>query len=223
MTDAELKWLQSFPDLAPERVLEQFLPLLGAAWETKKKSFSASSLEDEITRTLYQWMQFKIRGSSTLKWGLRCQPEIIEEGINGIGRVIGRCDLVINVTSVEYIYECKRLWPEGKRERFENSAKLYVTSGLFRFLEPSKKQNTHEPQYPSWLGFAGMLGYVMNGQCSNAYVSVHAAITAYASPKGIFYPYSPTCPSENSHHFLSKHLVSNKQVNLHHLLLAVPL
>ncbi|MGB3211308.1 MAG: hypothetical protein WBB19_11435 [Desulforhopalus sp.] len=203
--------------------MEQFLPLLGTAWEEKKRVFTAASGEDDITRTLFKWMQTTIRGSATINWGLRCQPEIIEEGINGIGRVLGRCDLIINVANAEYIYECKRLWPEGKQARFTKSARLYVTEGLFRFLHPSKKQITSESQYASWLGFAGMLGYVMNGQSLDALVSVQAAITAHAPAKKLCSPCEPACPSKNAYHFLSTHLdIMAKPVNLHHLLLAMP-
>lgn len=222
MTDAERKWLEVFPNLAPEKVMEQFFPLLGAAWEAKKKVFTAASWEDAITRTLFQWMRKTMRGSSTIHWGLHCQPEIIEEGVNGIGRVIGRCDLIITVSNVEYIYECKRLWPEGKKGAFTKSAQLYATQGLSRFLQASKKQIASKPQYPSWLGVAGMLGYVMNGIISDAHNEVKGAINLHASPKSVSDPHKPACPAAGARRFLTVHsdCIGNT-VQIHHVLLPV--
>lgn len=222
MTDAEREWLNSFPKLAPEYVMEQFIPLLGAAWETKKSLFKEEDLEDTITRTLAAWIKNKIRGQSTIAWGVSSQPEILEEGIDGIGRIIGRCDFTISVATVEYIYECKRLWPEGPNELFTESARLYVVNGLRRFLQPSKKQMGSEPQYPSWLKFAGMIGYIMGGRDAEALTAVQSAINKHEPAQLMESPCVAICPAEKAHHFYSTHTnCAQKSVHAHHILLPV--
>lgn len=220
MTEGERKWLSFFPKLAPDLVMEQFLPLLGAAWEAKKSLFKNEDFEDTITRTLVAWIKNRIRGNSTIAWGVNSQPEILEEGVDGIGRIIGRCDLTISVASVEYIYECKRLWPEGQSELFTESARLYITTGLYRFLYPSDKQLTSEPQYPSWLKFAGMIGYIMDGREAEAFAAIQFAIDKHEPAQCLESSCLPTCPAEGARHFYSTHRsCAQKAVHAHHILL----
>lgn len=222
MTEAEREWLNSFPKLDPNLVMEQFLPLLGAAWEAKKSFFKNEDFEDTITRTLAVWVKRKIRGNAAIAWGVNSQPEILEEGVDGIGRIIGRCDLTINVATIEYVYECKRLWPEGRSELFTQSARLYVTNGLSRFLHPSEKQLTPEPQYPSWLRFAGMIGYVISGRETEAFTAIQCAIHKHEPAKQFESPCLPACPAEEARHFCSIHTsCTYKIVHVHHILLPI--
>jgi len=221
MTNAERKWLKVFPNLAPEKIMEQFIPLLGAAWKERKHSFSKNDLEDSITRTLYIHIQKAIREKNTA-WGLHYQPEVLEEGVNGVGRIIGRCDLTISAANYSYIYECKRLWTEGNNALFTKSARLYVTEGLCRFLQPSKKQQIPEPQYSSWLKFAGMLGYVMDGTTVKAFEAIKNALGKYAPAQRLESPCLPTCPTGEAYRFCSTHInCVQKIVHAHHILLSV--
>ena len=223
MTEAKRKWLSAFPNLSPKHVIRQFLPLLGAAWEAQKHLFNENDLEDSITKLLIAWMVKSIRGNPYIAWGIRSQPEILEIGKDGRPKVIGRCDLTIEVTTVQYIYECKRLWPEGKMGKFTDSARLYVTKGLHRFLYPSDKQHDTVPQYPSWLNFAGMLAYVMNGKTSAALTCVQKAICSHTLKPNIEPQTISNFPTDDAYQFLSAHLSCEKNtVHVHHVLLAVP-
>jgi hypothetical protein len=227
MMEAERLWLKDFPHLSSDKVLRQFLPLLAAAWEAKKATFTANFWEDDITNALIAWMKKAIRAGKLFKgiaWGVYPQIDIFDDGSEGTNKVIGRCDLVLILAqNREYIYECKRLWPDGKKEKFTNSARLYVDKGLTRFLQPSEKQGNFTPQYSSWLGFAGMLGYVMNGNVPEALDAVCAAIKVYAPAQTIQSPCEPPCPSQNACHFLSTHQnCSGRYISMHHVLLSLP-
>lgn len=227
MMEAERLWLKDFPHLSSEKVLEQFLPLLGAAWEAQKRTFTADSWEDDITYSLSNWMKKAIRAGKPFKgiaWGVYSQIDIFDEGSENTNKVIGRCDLVLILAqNREYIYECKRLWPEGKKEGFTKSARFYVNQGLHRFLYPSEKQARLEPQYSSWLGFAGMLGYVMNGNVPEALSSLCESMRSYVSLGIIQSPCDPPCPSQDACHFLSTHQsCSGNTLFVHHVLLSLP-
>lgn len=228
MMEEEREWLKDFPYLAPDKVVAQFFLLLGAAWEAKKGEFTADCWEDDITNELIDWMKKAIRADRPIKgirWGgVYPQIDLFDEARDGKNKVIGRCDLTIVLAkNREYHYECKRLWAVGKKETFTKSARLYVNEGLYRFLRPSEKQIDCEAQYPSWLGFAGMLGYVMNGNVPKALDFVHTAISEHAPAQTLESPCEPPCPAEGAHHFLSLHLdCSGRKLNVHHLLLAVP-
>ncbi len=219
MNSAEREWLKFFPKLSPQNVLEKFIPLLGEAWEEQKASCKEGDFEDVITRRLCIYLQKETR-KRNMDWGVLSQPEVITSDQNGEGKIIGRCDLSISVACRTYIYECKRLWTEGVNPTFTRSARLYVTQGLRRFLQPSSNQSSVEPQYPSWFGFAGMIGYVMTGQTAEAVSSIQHAINQHEHMHSQEMHCDPNCLVTDSQHFRTDHTdCCNKSVSVYHLLL----
>ena len=215
-----------FDDLpqSPDRVMEEFLPLLGSAWEAKKALFSASDLEDHITNTLVVELIQRIRQVENISWSVRPQALILAENANGVGETIGRCDLIIDLGgNREYIQECKRLWPESKKQTFNKSARLYVQQGLLRFLQPSKKHPTTHPQYDAWLEFAGMIGYVMDGRIPEACIAVRESVANHAPAQEMTESCPAPCSAEGSLQFHSTHQdCTGKTIKAQHLFLGLP-
>lgn len=218
------QWLARFPKLSPARVMGEFLPLLGEAWEARKTLFSDSHYEDFITTTLVTDIIQRVRTARIESWSIRSQALVLAVDRNGVGEVIGRCDLIIDLGgNREYIHECKRLWPEGKSRTFTESARLYVQKGLLRFLQPSEKHPTPHPQYDTWQGFAGMIAYVMDGRTSEACVAIRKSVVEHAPTQEITDSCFALCPAEGSLQFRSTHQdCTGKTVQAHHLLLGLP-
>lgn len=221
--EAARQWLKRFPKLSPDRVMEEFLPLLGEAWETKKALFTATHLEDFITNTLVVDIIRRVRLAKKISWSIRPQAPILTEHSDGTGETIGRCDLIIDLGgNREYIQECKRLWPEGKGRSFTTSARLYVQQGLLRFLQPSKEHPTPHAQYDTWQSFAGMIGYVMDGRIPEACHAVQGAVAIYARQAEITASHSEPCPAKGSLLFRSiHHNCMGKTVQAQHLFLGL--
>jgi hypothetical protein len=225
MTQAEIarRWLERFPNTSPDKVMEQFLPMLGRAWEANKAQFTAQHLEDEITNGLVADLIRQVHRQDGIAWSVRPQSPIL---INreGSGQIIGRCDLIIDLGgNREYIHECKRLWPENKRLTFTKSARLYVQDGLKRFLQPSAKHPTPHAQYDTWQSFAGMIGYVMDGRVLEACAAVRNAAEKYASPQEMTSPCSSIGPAKDALHFRSVHKdCVGKTIHARHLLFGLP-
>lgn len=217
------QWIGRFPRLSPNEVMEGFLPLLGAAWEAKKILFAASTLEDAITGTLVVDLIQRVRQAGNISWSIRSQVPVLIERDDGTGKTIGRCDIIIDIGgNRELIHECKRLWPESKSCTFTKSARLYVQEGLFRFLQPSKEHPTPHAQYDTWQGFAGMIGYVMDGRTPEACEAVRTSVTTLASPQTVSNTCPAPCPTEGSLHFYSTHQdCAGKSIHAHHLFLGL--
>lgn len=223
MNDTEREWLQQYKHFAPEKILSEFLPLLGEAWETKKAIFTSEDDEIKVTKALCAFITRKTRHPSmSTAWGIHYEAPQLEELENGAGHVIGRCDLTISVASQVYICECKCI-KQSVSSLFTDSARLYVQQGVLRFLQPSNSQTTIEPQYSTWLGFAGMIGYVMSGAVAGARDALITALTKHAPPLSISRPHPPTCPAQDAEHFLTVHKNNVQQcVNMHHVVLSLP-
>lgn len=221
--EAARQWLKRFPKLSPARVMEEFLPLLGEVWETQKVRFTAAHLEDTITNTLVVDIIQRVRQTKNISWSVRPQAPILAARDDGIGKTIGRCDLVIDLGgNREYIQECKRLWPEGKKRSFATSARLYVQQGLLRFLQPSKEHPTPHAQYDTWQSFAGMIGYVMDGRTLEACSAVRGAVVTHAPPSEITDFCSAPGPGKGSLLFRSIHQdCTGKTVQAQHLFLGL--
>lgn len=130
--------------------------------------------------------------------------------------------MIVLTGNREYIQECKRLWPEGKSQTFTTSARLYVQQGLLRFLQPSEKHPTPHAQYDAWQGFAGMIGYVMDGRTPEGCEAVQKAVAAHAPAQEMADPCPAPCPAEGSLHFRSSHQdCTGKAVHAHHLFLGL--
>lgn len=222
MNEIERKWLELYKSFAPEKILDEFLPILGKAWDEKKTFFTEKSSEDSITRTICDIVQRKIRADCK-RWSCYPQVEIIEEDTTGLGRTKGRCDLIVMLPACrEYIFECKLLKSRGSSFHMTASARLYVKQGMLRFLKPSATQKTAEPQYPTWLGFAGMIGYVMNGTVACACDALIVAIKKHAPPISLSSPYPSYRPSQNVEHFHTEHKNCVQQaVIMHHIVLGL--
>lgn len=223
-TEAAQQWLRRFPKLSPDNAMAEFLPLLGEAWEAKKKLFTASHLEDFITNTLVVDIARRVRQAGNISWSIRPQSLILVERSDGTGEVIGRCDIIIELGgNREYIHECKRLWPEGQSRTFTNSARLYVQKGLLRFLHPSEDHPTEHAQYDAWQGFAGMIGYVMDGRISQACEAVRLAVATHAPTQTLSSSCPSSCPAEGSLIFQSTHHdCVGKAIQAQHLFLGLP-
>lgn len=89
MTTAEIArhWLKLFPKLSPNRVMAEFLPILGEAWEAKKMLFAASDMEDSITNTLaadiMQRVRQRVQQGKHISWGVYSQVAILAENDDG--------------------------------------------------------------------------------------------------------------------------------------------
>lgn len=85
------------------------------------------------------------------------------------GEVLGKIDLKFSMGYEEKVYfsfECKRLrvhFPSG----FDTLASKYVTEGMYRYFNG---------QYAQGLDKGGMLGYVMDGDVTNAIEDVRKSI-----------------------------------------------
>lgn len=223
MNDTERGWLQQYKHFAPEKILSEFLPLLEEAWETKKAIFTSEDNEIKITKALCAFITRKTRHPSmSTAWGIHYEAQQLEELNSGAGHVIGRCDLTISVASRVYICECKCI-KQSVNSLFTDSARLYVQRGVQRFLQPSNSQTIIEPQYSTWLGFAGMIGYVMSGGAAGARDALISALTKHAPPLSISRPCPPACPAQDAEYFLTVHENNVQQcVNMHHIVLSLP-
>lgn len=221
MTPEQL-WINDFPDLFPEKITEDFIHLLGEVWNKNQNSFHESWKEDEISRTIIAKISLALRARN-IRWGISCQSEIIEIDKTGKGTIVGRCDLTLNVLGAEYIYECKRLNTRKTDGRLSTLATEYIKEGLSRFLNPApNSHNPLKPQYPSWQGYAGMLGYIMDGDTQKAHEKICKRINELTTVDKLQDPYSPSCPALESHRFLSEHYdISGKKVTIHHILLPI--
>lgn len=220
MNSTEQEWLKLYPHFAPDRVLADFIPLLGEAWEQKKGSFKQDSREDVITTTLCGWIIQNIRDKYSA-WGVASQPEIIKD-TDGLGELIGRCDITITVAAQQYIFECKRMIFNSDSQSYSAYAYKYVTLGMHRFLKPSSKHKSDAPQYPSWCGMSGMVAYVLEGTVQEAVASLHSAIASHASPKSIDATCQPKCPSNGAQHFLTVHTTCVQETtSMHHVVLGL--
>jgi hypothetical protein len=220
MNPTEQEWLRLYPNFAPDRIIADFIPLLGEAWEQKKGLFKQSSREDTITRTLCGWIIHHIRNRYNA-WGVETQPELLEDK-DGLDELIGRCDMTITIAAQKYIFECKRMIFNSDSQSYSMYAYRYVTLGMHRFLKPSNKQSGGTPQYPSWCGLAGMVAYVLEGTVQDAVACIHNAIDTHASPEIFEAESQPVCPSNGAQHFLTAHITcAQTPVNMHHIVLGV--
>ena len=220
MNPTEQEWLKLYPHFAPDKILADFIPLLGAAWEQKKCLFKQGSREDVITKTLCGWIIQNIRDKYSA-WGVASQPEIIEN-TDGLGELVGRCDITITVAAQQYIFECKRMIFDSDSQLYSTYAYRYVTLGMHRFLNPSGKQRSDAPQYPSWCGVSGMVAYVLEGTVQEAVASICSAIGSYAPTKSIEAACPPRCPSSGAQHFLTSHITcAQESTDMHHVILGL--
>lgn len=220
MNPTEQEWLELYPHFAPDRIIADFIPLLGEAWEQKKGLFKQDSREDTITRALCRWIIQNIR-SRYSAWGVESQPELLEDK-DGLGELIGRCDMTITIAAQKYIFECKRMIFNSDSHSYSIYAYRYVTLGMYRFLKPSDKQSGNTPQYPSWCSLAGMVAYVLEGTVQEAVTGIQDAINAHALPKTFEAASLPICPSGGAQHFLTAHVTcAQDPVNMHHIALGL--
>jgi hypothetical protein len=220
MNPTEQEWLKLYPHFSPDRVLADFIPLLGKAWDQKKRSFKQDSREDKITRALCGWIIQQLRNRYSA-WGVESQPELLED-TDGSGELIGRCDMTITIAAQKYIFECKRMIFNSDSQSYSIYAYRYVTLGMNRFLNTSGKQRNDTPQYPSWCGLSGMIAYVLEGTVHEAVTTIHSAIGSHAPPKSIEVTCLPRCPSNGAQHFLTSHITcAQESTNMHHVILGL--
>ncbi len=145
----------------PQKEVKQAIKLILQSWKSFK---TEENLEDKITNKFYAHLiENKNRSKYFFTIVLRA-AEIDEQG-----EEIGEIDIKAIYRNREKIYfsfECKRLrvhFPSG----FGTLAGKYVTKGMFRYFNR---------QYARDLDKGGMLGYVMDGNISEAINDVKAAI-----------------------------------------------
>ena len=137
------------------------IELILASWE----SFQApSDYEDIITDKFCAHL--RNNKDRSIHW-FRIECRSAE--INDLGEEIGEIDLKFSQGPDEKVYlsfECKRLrfkFPSG----FQTLAGKYVTEGMFRYFNG---------QYATDLDKGGMIGYVMDGNVSEAIQDVRQAV-----------------------------------------------
>lgn len=194
--------------LRVKSINEEFLGLLGVAWDTRKDSFRGENKEDFITRDLVGWMKKHLKATHE-RWGIHSQAEVIKTNESDDSELAGRTDITISIGSRDIIYECKRLnvRTDGSRKTL---ATEYVTQGVNRFLTC---------QYAEDERVGGMLGYVMDGELSHAHKEIRSKIDQKACPKQTIDPDHPL-PYHSFARFRTEHeRFQSLPITLHHILI----
>ena len=153
-------WIDLIDSLVPD-----ILKLVISAWE-QMPTPGADALEDPTTEELSRWLR---RNRDINLLPLQVHVQMVELGACA-GDEQGRMDIVflplIAREDVYFCLECKRLnvqYDKGVR----SYASEYVTYGMLRFI--------HE-KYSARLRNGGMLGYVLDGNVSQAILKVSGII-----------------------------------------------
>jgi len=145
----------------PLEEITKVIKLILKSWKSFKISLR---LEDKITNKFYVHL---INNKDRSKHFFTIVPRPAE--IDEQGEEIGEIDLKAiykNQEKTYFSFECKRLrvnFPSG----FDSLAGKYVVEGMYRYFNG---------QYARDLDKGGMLGYVMDGDCSKAVKDVQKAI-----------------------------------------------
>lgn len=154
------KWVGLIDDMVPD-----ILELVITTWE-EMPPLESDALEDPTTEELCRCLR-QNRNSANLPFRIDIQQVELDPTA---GQGQGRMDIVFSpMVPSEDIYfclECKRLnvITNGKVRAYSNE---YVTQGMLRFIRG---------QYASKVRHGGMLGYVLDGNVSQAIANVRRAI-----------------------------------------------
>jgi len=160
---ASTEWADLIDPMVPD-----ILRLVVATWEAMP-SPGADDKEDDITITLCRALR-QNRDARRLMFQIHTQLVELEPAI---GEELGRQDIVfVPPIAREDIYFCmesKRLnvVKDGKRRAY---ASEYVTHGMLRFVTG---------QYSKAVRHGGMIGYVLDGNVSEAMTNVEANIQTH--------------------------------------------
>jgi hypothetical protein len=158
-------WLDSFsPGLIP-----QIIELVLTSWDAFEKP-GRNEKEVPITRRFRSFL--KRRKNALRELPVRIDRESVEDDPDS-GEERGRIDIRFTEgyscrEEVYFAFECKRL-NVPTRTGCRSLAREYVVQGMMRFVTA---------QYAAGLEHGGMIGYVLDGNVSNALVAVDRSITS---------------------------------------------
>ena len=199
-------WIDLIDSLVPA-----ILKLIMSTWE-QMPAPDANALEDPTTEELSRWLR---RNRTTNELPFQVHTQVVELGTCA-AEDQGRMDIVflplIPREDIYFCLECKRLSVRYDK-RVRSYASEYVTFGMLRFVQG---------KYSNQVRNAGILGYVLDGNVSQAIESVSNLIKKKYQELGMkspgemkpssIYPKEPQI-KETRH---SRH--SNPQILLiHHL------
>jgi len=202
-------------DLFPEELIPEILELVITSWETFEKP-ARFDHEVTISKAFKEW----IRAQKNLREDLPFQIFRELPISNTQTEEDGRIDIFFAYmgTSREDIYfafECKRLripYPSGL---VTNSSDYVGNQGMMCFVTGKYSRNVAN---------AGMIGYVMDGKANLAITSVRGLINKkrdalrLAGNTGL--DFSSIIPNRQNARETT-HILSDKQLKIHHLFLAV--
>lgn len=204
-------WLEKFLD-----VNDRIVNAIGKVWPDCCSVLEESPSEDKVTDTLALKLQHHpdVRGS----WLLVPQYKLLAASFKGDVVTKGKIDFVVFIDKNQdnYIaYECKRLnvtFPSG----FQTLSDKYISQGLMRYVSA---------QYAQDLPCGVMIGYVFDGDIPAAVTSIKKNVKS-ATTKLCCLGTPPTTDLPKISivtRFLTKHLRSGGEIEVHHLLLAMPI
>ena len=194
----------------------RFLRRVIAVWPECVAMLPHQPVEDAITINLVNILSKDPQARRLFYW-LEFQYEPF--GFTPVGTAFsrGKIDmaLFLDRDRERYLaYECKRLnvVHNGRRSSL---ATLYVTEGLIRFVTE---------QYAENLSVGCMLGYVLDGNVSEAQRRIHVAIDDRQSDIGLIAGPSPDQSIGSVKRFLSRHRrsVTGQEIEIRHALLPFP-
>jgi len=198
----------SWAALFPNDLVPKIIDLVLECWNTFHKP-SADELEVPITRRFCVHLRGQ-KDRSRLPFNIVHESEELKEGS---GELLGRIDLRLVHGFRDDVYfaiECKRLnvVSNGKRSSLAGD---YVEKGMMRFITG---------KYAGGLDKGGMLGYVMDGNVSDAIDSVKGAInsrsTDLAMPSGTSLS-ACAIRADLDHVKQTSHQLSGKMFFIYHL------
>ncbi len=157
-----IKWEQFSPDDVC-KIIKLILDS-NKTFKVPPKKTSAK-LEDHITNRFCAHLRNNKNRSTHF---FRIEPQ--SDTLDDVGELVGRIDLKFmsgNEEKVYFSFECKVLRVTRPSGQISVSYSEYVTDGMYRYFNG---------QYARDLDKGGMLGYVMDGDCTKATKGVQKAI-----------------------------------------------
>ena len=202
-------------DLFPEELIPEILELIMTSWRTFKKPDRLAH-EVPISKAFREW----IRTEKNLRDDLPFQLWRELPTYNTQTEVDGRIDILFAYIGtpredIYFAFECKRLripYPSGLDT---NNSDYVGDQGMMCFVTGKYSQSVTN---------AGMIGYVMDGKANLAIISLGKLIKRKRAALKLrentgLQPSSIMLNYQNVRE--TTHILSNKQLKIHHLFLAV--
>ncbi len=205
------QWSAAFP----RTLIAPIVGLVVRSWET----FDKPNRKDREVLITRRFRSHLIQRKNALRvLPVRIEREAVEDDTES-GEERGRIDLRFTAASscredVYFAFECKRLNVPTKRG-CKTLAREYVDQGMMRFVRG---------QYASRLRHGGMIGYVMNGDCSRAVGSLDRFVRDQRTSLMALRPYGLSeslVVRANPSVRQTYHQLSNRSFHIHHVFLPV--